>query len=59
MKDERDRKSQRDRFEEAARVAEADQSPDALDRVFGRLDVKRKPEASGDAKATDGDKSGD
>lgn len=33
------------RFREAARKAEADTSDDALDRVFGKLDLKRKPEA--------------
>ena len=51
MKDERREKSQRERFADAARAVEADQSPDALARVFGNLDVKRKPEAD-DAKAT-------
>ena len=49
MKEEAERKSQRERFREAARAVEADDSPDALDRVFGKLDVKREPDAD-DAK---------
>ena len=32
------------RFREAARKAEADEAPDALDRVFGKLDLTRKPD---------------
>ena len=43
--------NQADRFRKAARVVEADDSPDALDRVFGRLDVWRKPDADDSAKA--------
>ena len=39
------------RFREAARAVEADDSPDALDRVFGKLDVRRKPDADDGAKA--------
>ena len=31
-------------FKETARDLGADESPDALDKVFGKLDVKRKPE---------------
>lgn len=38
-------KSQAERFRKAARKAEADTSDNALDRVFGKLDLKRKPEA--------------
>lgn len=30
-------------FEKAARLVGADESPDALDRVFGKLDVAKKP----------------
>ena len=37
-------KNQLDRFKEAARKLGADESPDALDKVFGKLDMKRKPE---------------
>ena len=37
-------KSQQDRFKAAAREVGADESDDALDKVFGKLDVKRKPE---------------
>ena len=44
---------QRARFAEATRSVEADQSPDALDRVFGKLDLKRKSDADGSEKATD------
>ena len=33
-----------DRFKEAARELGADESDDALDRVMGKLDLKRKPE---------------
>ena len=36
-------KSQAERFREAARKADADTSDDALDRVFGRLDLAKKP----------------
>lgn len=43
--------SQLDRFKQAAREDGADDSGDALDKVFGKLDVKRKPEPeSGDKK---------
>ena len=45
MKGEAGRKSQRERFVEAARDVEADTSDDALDRVFGRLELKQKAEA--------------
>lgn len=38
------KQSQLDRFKETAREVGADESDDALDRVFGKLDVKRKPE---------------
>lgn len=38
------RDSQADRFAEAAREAEADESEDALDRIMGKLDLKKKPE---------------
>lgn len=30
-------KSQKDRFKEAAKAVEADESPDALDRAFSRI----------------------
>lgn len=39
-----DEESQLDRFKQAARELGADESDDALDKVFGKLDVKRKPE---------------
>ena len=51
MKDEPGRKSQRERFAEAARAIEADDSPDALDRAFGKLDLARKPNPSDFAEA--------
>lgn len=37
--------SQGDRFKEAARELGADESDSALDRVMGKLDLKKKPEA--------------
>jgi len=39
-----DEESQLDRFKATAREVEADESDDALDKVFGKLDVKRRPE---------------
>jgi hypothetical protein len=33
------------RFKELAREVEADESPDALDRAFARLDMKKKAPA--------------
>ncbi len=35
---------QTDRFKEAARELGADESDDALDRIMGKLDLKKKPE---------------
>ncbi len=35
---------QEKRFKEAARELGVDESDDALDRVMGKLDLKRKPE---------------
>ncbi|MGL4310251.1 MAG: hypothetical protein ACRCSU_07165 [Paracoccaceae bacterium] len=37
-------KSQLDRFKEAAREIEADESDDALDKVMRKLDLTKKPE---------------
>jgi hypothetical protein len=37
-------KPQSERFKEAARTISADESDDALDRVMGKLDLKKKPE---------------
>jgi hypothetical protein len=45
-KSEDDLASQQDRFKEAARELGADESDGALDRVMGRLDLKKKPEAT-------------
>jgi len=39
-----DEESQLERFKQSAREVGADESDDALDKVFGKLDVKRKPE---------------
>lgn len=39
-----------DRFKETARVVEADESDDALDRVMGKLDLKKKPEPKSEKK---------
>lgn len=36
--------SQANRFREAAREVGADESDDALDRIMGKLDLKKKPE---------------
>ena len=36
-----------DRFKEAARDLSADESDDALDRIMGKLDLKKKPEKTG------------
>lgn len=38
------------KFKAAARELGVDESDDALDRVMGRLDLKRKPEAEKPAK---------
>lgn len=37
------KESQLDRFRQAACEVEADQSDDALDRIMGKLDLKKKP----------------
>lgn len=42
-------KSQLERFKEAAKQVEADTSDDALDKVFGKLDLK-KPDDKADKK---------
>ena len=39
------KKSQLDRFAEVANELDADQSADALDRIMGKLDLTKKPEA--------------
>ena len=44
--------SQMDRFREAARELDADESPDPLDRIMGKLDLKKKAEP--DQKPKDG-----
>ena len=36
--------SQRNAFEETARAVDADKSDDALDRIMGKLDLKKRPE---------------
>ena len=49
-------KSQSERFKEAARQSGADDSPDALDRAFCKLDVRHKSEPkAGDKKGDDKD----
>jgi len=42
--------NQSEKFKEVARDLGADESPDALDRVMGRLDLKKKPEPEAPAK---------
>lgn len=42
--------NQSDKFKEAARELGVDESDDALDRVMGKLDLKRKPEGEKSAK---------
>lgn len=44
MADTEDQKQQLDRFKDAAREVEADQSEDALDRIMDKLDLTKKPE---------------
>jgi len=45
---------QGDRFKEAARALEADESDDALDRVMGKLDLRRPKDDEGEpGKTTD------
>lgn len=39
-----DKKSQAEKFKEAARKIGADESDDALDRLFKKIDPKKKPE---------------
>lgn len=39
-----DQKSQLDRFKEAAKYVGADTSDDAIDKIMGKLDLKKKPE---------------
>lgn len=39
-----DNKPQPDRFKDAAKSLGADQSDDALDRIMGKLDLKKKPD---------------
>lgn len=48
------KQAQLDRFKEAARQVGADESDDALDKVFDRLDVTRKPEPDDEAKPEKG-----
>jgi hypothetical protein len=38
--------NQGEKFKEAARELGADESPDALDRVMGKLDLKKKSDAT-------------
>jgi hypothetical protein len=38
------KQNQSDAFKEAARELGADESDDALDRIMGKLDLKKKPE---------------
>ena len=38
--------NQGEKFKEAARELGADESPDALDRIMGKLDLKKKPDAT-------------
>lgn len=44
---------QSDRFKEAARKAGADESDDAIDRAFGKLDLRHKPEPESNPEAPD------
>jgi len=39
------KKTQLERFKEAAREVEADESVDALDKIMGKLDLTKKPDA--------------
>lgn len=42
------KKTQRERFEEAARQLGADESDDALDRAMDKLDLRHKPKPEGE-----------
>lgn len=44
------KESQLGKFKEAARDLGADESDDALDRIMGKLDLKKKPEPGKPAK---------
>ena len=43
-------KSQLERFQNAAKEFGVDESPDALDRIMGKLDLTKKPEPEKSAK---------
>lgn len=43
-------KTQSDSFKETARKLGADESKDALDKIMGKLDLKRKPDKKQDEK---------
>lgn len=45
-----DEENQLERFKEAAKELGADTSDDALDKILGKLDLKRKPEADEEKK---------
>ena len=51
-------KKQIDRFREAAHEGGAGESDDALDRIFGRLDLRKKPEAEDDEGRAERDNEG-
>lgn len=46
------KKEQVEAFKEAARELGADEADDALDRIMGKLDLKKKPEAPNDGLKT-------
>ncbi len=48
---------QLERFRQIAREIEADQSDDALDRIMGKLDLKKKPEPDAKGKKSHDSKS--
>jgi hypothetical protein len=50
MNEIKDSGSQLDRFKEVACDIGADESEGALDRVMGKLDLKKKPEAQNDGR---------
>ena len=48
-------KTQLDKFKETAREIGADTSDDALDKVMGKMDLKKKPEVNDKKTGSSGD----
>lgn len=50
MTQKNEKTAQLDRFKEAAREVEADESNDALDKIMRKLDLTKRPDAEKDGK---------